>query len=80
MPALGVAIKVIEALIALPKVGEQIRDLINGLTSWWITSQNQHNAHAIADAAAFGLRASTKEERFEASKKWADALSRRAPK
>ncbi len=63
----------------LPKIGDQVNAWLAQLFAWYIQQQNQANVQAIADAAAFALRAQTKEDRLEAAKKWQDALSRRAP-
>lgn len=77
---IATVIKILEAMIALPKIGEQIRELIGAVSAWFMSIQDEANAKKIADAAAFALRAKTEEERYAASQKWRDALSRRAPR
>lgn len=73
-------IAILQALIATPKIGGMVNAWIAQVFAWYVTTQNEANGKAIADAAAFSLRAQTKEERLEAAKKWQDALSRRSPK
>ena len=71
-------IAILQALVALPKIGELVNGWLAQIIAWYISSQNERNAQAIADAAAFSLRAQTKEDRLAAAKKWQDALSRRS--
>ena len=71
-------IAILQALVALPKIGDLISGWLSQIIAWYISSQNERNAQAIADAAAFSLRAQTKEDRLEAAKKWQAALSRRS--
>lgn len=65
-------------VIALPKIGEQVKQIVGLVVAWWMSIQDEKTAHAIADAAAFALRAKTQEERYEASERWKAALSRKS--
>jgi hypothetical protein len=53
-----------------------INDWMQSLVAAWLDGQNKETMSQIIDAAAFSARASTQEERFEASEKWRKALSR----
>lgn len=73
-------LQILAAIIALPKIGNQVNAWMAQIFAWYVTQQNEENAHAICDAASFALRAKSQEERYEASEKWVQAFSRRAPK
>ncbi len=73
---MGYIVLFAQALIAIPKIGQQIEDGIRVLVSWYIANQNAETGAKLMDALAFGLKAQTKEDRLEAAKRWQDALSR----
>lgn len=70
----------LDALVALPKVGAYIEALIDAISAWRMARLNRENASAIADATAFALRAETKEDRVEAAGRWQTAFRRAAPR
>jgi len=70
-----VLLSIVEALIALPKIGEQINALLSKLLAWYISRLNNQNKEAITDALHFNLKAESKEDRIKAAKMWQDALS-----
>lgn len=69
-------ITILEALIALPKIGLIIGKLLNQLCAWWLSRQQAQTYHAIIDAAAMSAKAKTHEDRLKALDAWRDALSR----
>lgn len=71
-------IKILEALIALPKIADKVLKIIDEIVIWYIGRQNAETAAKIADAAALGARAKTQEERYAASERWRQALSRKS--
>jgi hypothetical protein len=54
--------------------------LVNAIVAqvilWYVKTQKTETLHQFADAAAFAARASTDEERYQASEKWKLVLSR----
>ncbi len=57
---------------AIPILDSYVQQFI----SLYVTTADSKTQAAIADAAAFAARATTDQQRFDASKKWQDALSR----
>lgn len=68
-------VAILNALIAIPKIGEIFLKLFSQIASWYCSIQTNETLRAISDAAAFAARAKTEEDRFEASERWRDALS-----
>jgi len=75
-----VLLNILEALIALPKIGEQISAFLAKIVAWYLSRVREQNKEALADALHFNLKAESKEDRILAAKKWQDALSRSSPK
>lgn len=67
---------ILNALVAIPKIGEMVMSIVSQITIWYIARAENNSKQAIADAAAFAARASTDKERYEAAQMWHDALSR----
>lgn len=63
---------IVAAIKAIPIIDKWFQMLISA----YLTSQTNETKAHIVDAAAFAARAKTDEERYEASQKWQDALSR----
>lgn len=73
---MSVVLTILQALIAIPKIGALINGWIAEITAWYVNMQNEGTKHAIADAAAMAARAQNQDERVAAAKAWRDALSR----
>lgn len=69
-------ISIIKALIALPKIGEQVERVIREIVSWYISNQQTETYKLLIDAAALSGRAKTHEDRLKALGVWRNALSR----
>lgn len=69
-------IPLLNAIAAVPKIAEYVERFAAAVVEWWIGRQQEKTLKAIADAAAFSARATTKELRYEAAARWRDALSR----
>lgn len=67
---------ILKALIALPKIGNQIEKVIKEIVSWYIANQEQQTYKLLIDAAALSGRAKTHEDRLKALEVWRSALSR----
>lgn len=67
---------ILEAIIAIPKIGAMIENWAGLLSMWWLSRQTEKTKEAIYEAAKEGAQAVTKEDRIEALKKWQAALSR----
>lgn len=65
-------IQIIQALIAIPKIGEYIRQLIAAFTAY----QNEQKRKELEEAVIDINAASSKEERKDAIKRFADIVSR----
>lgn len=66
--------KLLDALVAIPKIAGYIESLVAAITFWYVNRQNGKALAAIADAAAFAGRAKTQEDRYAALDKWRAAL------
>lgn len=69
-------IAILQALVALPKIGELVAGMIQQIVVWYLQKQQGDTLAAIADAAATAARATNEAERFAAAQKWVDALAR----
>jgi len=69
-------ITILEALIALPKIGSLVSLAVEQIVTWYILKQNRDTYAAIADAAALAMRAKTDEDRFIAAESWRAVLTR----
>lgn len=69
-------VTILEALIAIPKIGAMVIDLCSEVSAWWLSRQKAETCHAIIDAAAASAKSVTKEDRLAALEKWRSALSR----
>ena len=66
---------ILNALIAIPKIGAYVQWAVQQVVSWYINHQDTATLSAIADAAALSARAQTQEDRINAAKAWQSALS-----
>jgi len=69
-------IKILEFLFKIPALVSTLDKWLTEIISWYLSKQTKDTLSEIADAAAFASKAKTKEERYEAAKKWQDAISR----
>jgi hypothetical protein len=67
---------VLEAIIALPKIGAMIEKAIVAVISAYIAVQKKVTAGEIANAVALSGKSTNKEERYAALDAWRSALSR----
>jgi hypothetical protein len=75
----AIVVAILEAISAIPKIGDMVGKGVSAVVLWWAQRQDQANQGAILDALAFGMKAKDKESRLEASKKWQEAISRPKP-
>lgn len=68
--------KLLEALIAVPKLASYIEAAVKEIVLWYVQRETAETHQMIADAAATAARAQTQEERFHAAELWRRALSR----
>lgn len=73
---MSLVISILNALIALPKIGSLVEKFCAAVSAWWISRQTSETMKAIADAAAFSARAKTDEDRYKGAELWRSALSR----
>ena len=69
-------IAVLQALIALPKIGAMVEKAVREIVAWYVSNQQQETYRLFIDAAALSGRAKTHEDRIAALEKWRTALSR----
>ena len=69
-------IAVLNALVAIPKIGDLVMQIVSGISAWYCAKQTGDTLRAISDACAFAARASNEEERYQAAERWRSALSR----
>lgn len=67
--------KLLEALIAIPKIGDMVSSVVDAIVSWWVARQTSETLDMIADAAALAARAETDADRYAAAAAWQKALS-----
>lgn len=68
--------KMLEALVAIPKIAGLVEKYVGAVVLWYVSRQKAETLGKFADAAAYASRATTQEERYNAAQKWQDALSR----
>lgn len=68
-------ITILQALIALPKIGELIKSLVVALIAWRKDVAKAAMRKQIEDVSIEHKKAKTKEERRAVLKKWHDILS-----
>jgi len=66
---------IINALIALPKIGSLIESAITAIVIARQKARDRKVAREIENAAIITANAKTKEQRREAAKKWADTIN-----
>ena len=69
-------VKLLDLLIAVPKIADLVKYITSQVVIWYISKQNGETLVSIADAASLSLRAKTQEDRINAAKKWHSVLSR----
>ncbi len=67
---------IFKALAEIKALADYVNQFASAVTQWYIQKQKAETLSLIADAAALAARASTDEERYQASEKWRLALSR----
>lgn len=67
--------KLLDALIAIPKIGDMVMGVVSSIVQWWLNKQTANTLGLIADAAAQGARAQTDQDRYKAAAAWQKALS-----
>lgn len=67
---------VLNALVAIPKIGDMVMSAVSAVVLWWANKQTSETLADIIDAANLASRAQTQEERFAAAAAWQKALSR----
>lgn len=66
----------LNALIAIPKIGDMVMSAVNQVVQWWIQRQTNETLGQISDAAALGARAKTDADRYAVAAKWQEVLQR----
>jgi hypothetical protein len=66
---------ILNALIAIPKIGALIEQFIAQITAWYVQKQNNATLAQIADACNVSINAKTDEDRYAAAAAWQKALS-----
>lgn len=66
----------LNALVAIPKIGDLVTSAVSGAVMWYVSRQNNETLSEIADAAAMAARATTDDERYKAAEAWQKALQR----
>lgn len=69
-------ITILEALIALPKIGSLVMAICAQISRWWIGKQKTDTLELINEAMIATMRAQTDEDRYKAAEAWQLALSR----
>jgi len=69
-------IAILEALIALPKIGQLVVMFCTNIAAWWVSRQQETTYHEIINAAALSARAKNQEDRVKALQMWRSVLSR----
>ena len=69
-------ITILEALIALPKIGSFIMAICGQISQWWISKQKADTLELLNEAMIATIRAQTDEDRYKAAEAWQLALSR----
>jgi hypothetical protein len=69
-------ITILEALIALPKIGSLIMAICGQISQWWISKQKKDTLELLNEAMIATMRAQTDEDRYKAAEAWQLALSR----
>lgn len=64
------------ALANIRALASLIEEFAGAVTLWYVQRQESKTLSMISDAAALAAKANSQEERYEAAKKWQDALSR----
>lgn len=67
---------ILQAIIAIPKIGELINGWIGQIVAAWVGMQKDETRKGFLDAAALSARATTDEARYVAAQAWSDALKR----
>lgn len=65
----------LNGLVAIPKIVGYVESTVGAIVAWYVARQQANVLAAIADAAALGARAKTKEDRIAAAQAWQKALS-----
>lgn len=65
----------LNALVAVPKLVGYVESAVSAVVGWYVARQRANVLAAIADAAALGARAKTKEDRIAAAQAWQKALN-----
>lgn len=76
MSTLAFVTAILNALIAIPKIGDMVSSIVDAIVTWWASRQTGETLVAIADAAALSARAQTDADRYAAAEAWQKALSR----
>lgn len=66
----------LDALVAIPKIGDMVTSVVSSIVLWWAGKQKLETLSLIADAAALSARAKTDPDRYAAAAAWQKALSR----
>lgn len=69
-------IPLLNAIAAIPKIAGYVERFAAAVVSWYVERQTRESLKQIADAAALGARAKTREERLNAAEAWRKALAR----
>ena len=69
-------IAILEALVALPKIGQLVMMFCSTVSAWWLSKQQERTYHEIINAAAWSARAQTQEDRIKALQMWRAVLDR----
>ncbi len=64
----------LDALVAIPKIGAMVTSACGAIASWWVQRQTQATLADIANAAALTARAQTDADRYAAADAWQKAL------
>lgn len=68
-------LKIIEAIIAIPKIAGIVEKLLSTILALFEKYQSEQAKKKIEEAKIATEKAKTKEDRREAAKKWHDAIS-----
>jgi hypothetical protein len=72
-----IVILILEALIALPKIGEQVEKALISLTAWYEAKTKAEASQAIGNAELAAKAAKTQADRLAAAQKWQEALAKK---
>lgn len=64
------------AISSVATLAGYAKQFAEGIVLWYVQNAKQETLISIADAAAYAARAKTQEDRFEAAKRWQEALSK----